>query len=136
MNPQHKENKKRNSKGNKENRLNAEEATGLNNFNSTIVEGVLIGLLVYLIDNGTHKIKSSRLHSKKRDNVEVQREGFLIHIVEDEVKHQPKRVISELDDTNAHSCQRNLSTCRYLLTAKMYGKVAWAETGTDALLKP
>lgn len=26
-------------------------------------------------------------------------------------------------------------TCKYLLTANMYGKVAWAEAGTVALLK-
>ena len=30
----------------------------------------------------------------------------------------------------------NAGTCKYLLTANMYGKVAWAEAGTDALLKP
>ena len=72
MNPQNKENKKSNAKGNKENRFNAEESTSLNNFNSTIVEGVLIGLLVYLVDNSTYKIKRSRLHSRRRENAKGQ----------------------------------------------------------------
>lgn len=90
MNVQHKENNTSNSKGSKENRLHAEEYTGLDNFNSTIVEGALIGLLVYLIDNGTNKIKSSRLHSKRRENIKAKLEGFLMQLVGQEVKNNPK----------------------------------------------
>lgn len=65
--PQSKETKKCNSKGNKEHRLNTEKASRLNDFDSAIVEYVLVGVgvLVDLIHYVTNQIIGSRLQGHK-----------------------------------------------------------------------
>lgn len=64
-NPYSKKANKANSKEKKENWLNTERATSFSNFKGTIEECALVWALVYLIDNGAHKIKCSRLQQGK-----------------------------------------------------------------------
>lgn len=60
-NPKSKKAKQRYSKAKEENRLNTERATSFSNLNGTVVKCTLVWMLIYLIDNGAHKIKCSSL---------------------------------------------------------------------------
>lgn len=64
-NPYAKEDKKGNCKGNKKNGFNAKKSTSLNDFDGTIVEGVLVWILVNFINDGAYKVKGARLQKKK-----------------------------------------------------------------------
>lgn len=59
--PQSKNDKKSDGKGNQENRLDADKGSSINNFNGAIIECTLVWLLFYLINNGSHKIECSGL---------------------------------------------------------------------------
>ena len=63
-NPYSKKANKGDSKEEQENRLNTERSTSFSNFNGTIVECALVWVLLYLIDNGPHKMICSRLQQK------------------------------------------------------------------------
>lgn len=102
----------RNQKANKEDWLHPEEGTVFNNFDGPIVESVFVLLTIYLIDDGANKIKRTRLHAQENAFMELK-------------THRLRRTIYMI----------NKHTCRNLLTEKTYGNVAWAEVGTDALLK-